>query len=172
MSTLEKLYLRLNDFQQNIKTTFTSLRKGNDFTDVPLACEDGVQVNAHKGILAVSSPYFEIMLKINKHLHPIIYRIKSEDLFAIIDLLYYGEANIYQDNLDNCLNITEELKLDGLKGNLDTLFNITKELKMSGEVERAEEEGEIFISEELPSSQVVGSLPKQKFSGDIKELDK
>ena len=165
MPTLEKLYLRWNDFQENIKTTFTSLRKDDYFTDVTLACKDGIQVNAHKVILAVSSPYFENMLKINKHLHPIIYMrgIKSKDLFAIIDLLYYGEANIYQDNLDNFLNIAEELKLEGLKGNLETLFNITKELKVSGKEERAEEEGEIFIYEELPSSQMVGSLPKLSF---------
>ena len=84
MPTLEKLYLRWNDFQENIKTTFTSLRKDDYFTDVTLACKDGIQVNAHKVILAVSSPYFENMLKINKHLHPIIYMrgIKSKDLFA------------------------------------------------------------------------------------------
>ena len=41
--------------------------------------------------------------------------IKSEDLSSIVDFLYYGEANIYQDNLDTFLNIAEELELKGLK---------------------------------------------------------
>ena len=40
--------------------------------------------------------------------------MKSEDLVAIVDFLYYGEANIYHANLDNFLNIVEELQLKGL----------------------------------------------------------
>ena len=38
------------------------------------------------------------------------------NLNAIIDFLYYGEANIYQENLDNFLKIARELKLTGLDG--------------------------------------------------------
>ena len=42
--------------------------------------------------------------------------LKSEDFLAIVDFLYYGETNIYQENLDNFLNIAKELKLKGLNG--------------------------------------------------------
>ena len=35
---------------------------------------------------------------------------------AIIDFLYNGEANVYQENLDCFLSIAEELKLKGLEG--------------------------------------------------------
>ena len=38
---------------------------------------------------------------------------------AIIDFLYCGEANIFQENLDSFLAIAEELKLKGLMGNND-----------------------------------------------------
>ena len=48
----EKLCLQWNDFQKNIKSVVGSLREGNDFSDVTLACEDGQQVEAHKVILA------------------------------------------------------------------------------------------------------------------------
>ena len=84
---------------------------------ITLACEDGYQVEAHKVILAASSPFFQNLLKTNRHAHPLIYMrmMKSEDLLAIVDL-YYGEANIYQENLDTFLNIAEELKLKGLNG--------------------------------------------------------
>ena len=63
-----------------------------EFTDVTLACEDGKQVEAHKVILAASSPFFKDILKRNKHPHPLIYMrgLKSEDLLAIIDFLYFG----------------------------------------------------------------------------------
>ena len=35
---------------------------------------------------------------------------------AIIDFLYNGEANVYQENLDSFLSIAEELQLRGLEG--------------------------------------------------------
>ena len=41
---------------------------------------------------------------------------KSEDLVAILDFLYFGEANVYQENLDSFLAIAEELQLKGLMG--------------------------------------------------------
>ena len=114
----EKLCLQWNDFKENATTAFGSLREDNDFADVTLACEDGEQVEAHKVILASSSPFFKKLLKRNKHTHPLIYMrgLKSEDLLAIVDFLYCGEANVYQENLDSFLAIAEELQLKGLMG--------------------------------------------------------
>ena len=40
--------------------------------------------------------------------------MKSEDLVAIIDFLYCGEANMVETNLGNFLNIADELNLLGL----------------------------------------------------------
>ena len=42
--------------------------------------------------------------------------VKSENLIAIVDFLYCGEANVYQENLDSFLAIAEELRLKGLMG--------------------------------------------------------
>ena len=42
--------------------------------------------------------------------------VKSDDLLAIVDFLYSGEAKIYQENLDTFLAIAEELQLKGLMG--------------------------------------------------------
>ena len=91
----EKLCLKWNDFQKNTNQAFGSLRSDSDFSDVTLACEDG-QVEAHKVILASSSPFFLNLLRRNKHPHPLIYMrgLKSEDLVAMIDFLYFGEANV------------------------------------------------------------------------------
>ena len=117
----EKLCLQWNDFQDNIKSTFGNLREDNDFVDVTLACEDGQQVEAHKVILAASSPFFQKLLGRNKHSHPLIYMrgMKSDDLLAIVDFLYCGEANVFQENLDSFLSIAEELQLKGLMGKTD-----------------------------------------------------
>merc|ERR1712129_238374 len=115
----EKLCLKWNDFQDNINTALGILRSEHEFADVTLACEDGHQVEAHKVILAASSPFFYTLLRRNKHPHPLIYMrgVKSEDLVAIVDFLCYGEANVYQENIDGFLVIAEELKLKGLSGN-------------------------------------------------------
>ena len=117
----EKLCLQWNDFQENIKSAFGNLREDNDFTDVTLACEDGQQVEAHKVILAASSPFFQKLLGRNKHPHPLIYMrgMKSDDLLAIVDFLYRGEANVFQENLDSFLAVAEELQLKGLTGKAD-----------------------------------------------------
>jgi len=117
----EKLCLKWKDFQGNVNTAFGILRDDRDFSDVTLACEDGHQVEAHKVILAASSPFFQNMLRKNKHPHPLIYMrgVKSEDLVAIVDFLYFGEANVYQENIDAFLSIAEELNLKGLTGNVD-----------------------------------------------------
>ena len=114
----EKLCLKWNDFQENVNSAFGNLREDNEFADVTLACEDGQQIEAHKVILAASSPFFQNLLKRNKHPHLLVYMrgIKSENLLAIIDFLYNGEANVYQENLDSFLAIAEELRLKGLMG--------------------------------------------------------
>ena len=119
---VEKLCLKWNDFQDNVNAAFGSLRKDTEFADVTLACEDGHQIEAHKMILAASSPFFQNLLRRMKHPHPLIYMkgIKSDDLLSIVDFLYCGEANVYQENLDSFLAIAEELKLKGLTGqNID-----------------------------------------------------
>ena len=114
----EKLCLNWNNFQENIQSAFQNLRDDQDFADVTLACEDGQRIEAHKVILAASSPVLQKLLKHNKHPHPLIYMrgMKSENLFAIIDFLYYGTANVFQENLDSFLSIAEEFELKGLMG--------------------------------------------------------
>ena len=88
MNASEKLCLQWNDFKENISCSFGELREDKDFTNVTLACEDGKQVEAHKVILAASSPFFKDILKRNKHPHPLIFMrgLKSQDLVAIKSL--------------------------------------------------------------------------------------
>ena len=117
----EKLCLQWNNFQENVKNAFGHFRDSTDFADVTLACEDGRQIEAHKVVLAASSPFFQRILKKNNHIHPLIYMkgIKPDDLTAIVDFLYFGKANVYQENLESFLAIAEELQLKGLEGSKD-----------------------------------------------------
>ena len=146
----EKLCLQWNDFQDNVKNAFGHLRDSTDFVDVTLACEDDRQIEAHKVILAASSPFFQRILKRNKHSHPLIYMkgIKSNDMIAIVDFLYFGEANVYQENLDSFLAIAEELQLKGLEGSKDQ--------------EGADEEEQLKIMEKNRTNHVVSRTPQSE----------
>ena len=146
----EKLCLQWNEFQENIKNVFKNLRGNNDFTDVTLACEDGKQVEAHKVILAASSPFFQKILGGNKHPHPLIYLrgVKSDSLLAILNFLYRGEADIFQDNLDSFLSVAEELQLNFSMGGTN------EEVPNFGETQQAE-----------PSLNTNANIPKTSFVG-------
>ena len=108
--------LHLKDFEENLVASFTKSRKDKDFTDVTLVCEDGFQIEAHRVILVASSPFFETLLKISNHAHPLVYMrgIKSSELIPLVDFLYKGEATVGPDHLDTFLGLAEELQLKGL----------------------------------------------------------
>ena len=115
MTSSEKLCLQWNEFKQNIISAFGALRGDEDISDVTLVCEDGQQIEAHKVILAASSPFVKELLRKNKHPHPLVYlrSLKGDDFVSIIDFLYLVEANVLQENLETFLAFTEELKLKG-----------------------------------------------------------
>ena len=110
-----KLCLQWNDFQNIVQTTFSELRSDSDFTDVTLACEDQ-SIKAHKVILSACSPFFKRLLKNNPSPQPLIYMrgLKSSDLVAVVDFIYRGEVNIFQEQLEMFLTLAEELELKGL----------------------------------------------------------
>jgi len=145
----DKLCLRWADFQENTVSAFGELRGDKEFTDITLACEDGQQVEAHKVILASSSPFFVNLLRRNKHPHPLVYMrgLKSEDILALVDFIYYGEANVYQDNLDSFLAVARELQLKGLTGR---------------SAEEEAEEVKVELNKKLNSSESVQHGPKAK----------
>ena len=186
MTNSEKLCLQWNDFKQNISASFGGLRRDNEFTDVTLACEDGQQIETHKVILAASSPFFSELLRKTKHPHPLVYMraLKSEDLMAIIDFLYCGETNVYQDNLDSFLDIAEELQLKGLmgrnhidKGEINEIPKLGKIPKNEFQIPKFSEPCQARNDEEMAASvreydPSVGTLAlANDISGDFQELD-
>ena len=120
MTSSEKFCLKWEDFQHNIVSSFNDLREDSDFSDVTLVCDEDHQINAHKIILTACSTFFKTVLRKNKNSHPIIYMrgLKAKDLVALVDFIYHGETNIFQDDLDAFLALAEDLQLKGLTGSL------------------------------------------------------
>ena len=42
--------------------------------------------------------------------------MKYKDLLALVEFIYQGETNIFQENIDSFLRIAEDLGLNGLAG--------------------------------------------------------
>ena len=114
--TSEKFCLKWNNYQESIACSFQGFREDPDFSDVTLVCEEDHQIEAHRVILTACSPFFSSVLRKNKHSHPMIYMrgLKAKDMTAVVDFIYYGEVNIFQEDLDGFLALAEELKLKGL----------------------------------------------------------
>ena len=116
MQGSEKLCLRWTDFKENTASVFGKLQNTSEFSDVTLVSEEGEKIEAHKVILAFSSPFFMELLSENIHPHPLIYMrgLKSDVLLALSEFLYFGETNLVQEKLDEFLSLAAELKLKGL----------------------------------------------------------
>ena len=179
MSTSQKVCLNWKKFQQNISNAFRHLRSDDDFADVTLACEDGKQLSVHRVILASSSTFFMNILKKYKSPQPLIFMrgVKSEELSAIVDFLYFGETQLEQENLESFLAVAEDLKILGLS----RAAELVKDGKIAPEKENVEpiskstvkvEEGvEIEETDTCPDSLVETSRPVDKSAGLPKQME-
>lgn len=65
MADQQQFFLKWNDFQSNMVSSFRHLRDEKSFTDVTLACE-GQTCKAHKMVLSACSPYFKSLLEVSE----------------------------------------------------------------------------------------------------------
>ncbi|CAH2104599.1 unnamed protein product [Euphydryas editha] len=120
MNNAPQFSLRWNNYVNHVTEAFNSLRFENDLVDVTLCC-DGGKIRAHKMLLSACSSYFKQIFKENPCQHPVIIfrNFKYEDLNAIINFMYHGEVNIFQEQLESFLITAELLEVKGLTDNVD-----------------------------------------------------
>ena len=119
----EKFCLKWNDFSSNVSKSFGLFKTADYLHDVTLVSDDHKQFSAHKLVLSACSEYFRTIFKnnANKNVHPLLCLdgISSADLDNIVEYIYNGEIQIYQDNLDRFLTIAQRFRLEGLLSNED-----------------------------------------------------
>ena len=106
-------------------------------------------------VLIASSPFFLALLKRNKHTHPLVYMrgVRFEDLVAMVDFFYHGEANVFQENLESFLALAEELLLKGLMGNqTEDIPKMTEKAKVAKTLKNGRKD--------IISSEKVASMPQ------------
>ena len=110
----EKFSLAWNDFKTNISTSLEILRREKEFFDVTLVSDDEVSISSHKVVLSACSPFFRNVLKRNQHQHPLLYLngVKSTDLKNILDYVYRGEVQIFEDQIDSFFVVMKKSLVD------------------------------------------------------------
>ena len=161
MYSTDDMSLKWKEFEENLVASFTQLRRDNDFTDVTLVCEDGLQIEAHRLVLCASSSFFKTILKMNSHSYPLVYMrgIMSSELTPLVEFLYNGEATVQPEDLDTFLLLAEELQLKGLT---DLRSNQTRESK-------TELGKRVLSNPPNPSSQPLFVQQKENLLGQRKE---
>ena len=169
----EKFSLKWNDFHINAINNFSKLRTSAEFKDVTLVGDDLKVIQAHRLVLSSCSEYFKNVLLQHDHPHPLICLdgITSNDIENVLDFIYKGELQIFQEDLDRFLQIAQKLKLEGLLGNGETdSTNIKDETTMI-------EEGGILdaniletLQSNIETNEKVFSFSSAEFSN-IEELE-
>ena len=113
---MSSVCLKWNDFQLNVSKSYDLLRQEELYCDVTLVSEDQKQMEAHKLVLSACSPFFKNILSTNSHSHPLLYMdgFNSSELDMILNYIYQGEAQVFQESLTRFMELAEKLRLDGL----------------------------------------------------------
>ena len=112
----EKFALKWNDFQSNWNKSLSHLRKDTDFADVTLISDDKIKFSAHKILLLSCSNMFKTIFKDNINANSLLYLggVSSVNLEFLLDYIYNGEVNLFQDQLDSFLESAQKLEMEGL----------------------------------------------------------
>ena len=150
---MDKFSLKWNDFQSNVSRTFIDLRRQSSLIDVTLVGSDHKQVMAHRLVLSACSEFFKnIFDKIKTQSNLVLYldAVSSDELSLILDYIYQGEVQIYQDKLDRFLEISEKYQLDGLNVNYSENHENTTENTGNQKLEESTDNDNTQLNEKEP----------------------
>ena len=162
----EKFSLKWIDFHSNVSKSFGLFRNEDYLHDVTLVSDDHKQVSAHKLVLSACSEYFRDIFKQNNkpNAHPLLCLdgISSHDLNKIMDYIYNGEVQIFQENLDRFLAVAQRFKLEGLmeSGKGDSQQYISTEQNIAKEEDTEEEALPIHQNYQNPKPRQVANAER------------
>ena len=112
----EKFSLKWNDYQSNWNRAINDLHKDTDFADVTLISDDKVKFSAHKIVLSSCSSMFKFILKGNTHGNSMLFLggVNSINLGFILEYIYQGAVNLYEEQLESFLESANGLEIEGL----------------------------------------------------------
>merc|ERR1712098_309645 len=161
----EKLNLIWHTFSSHGQDLFKNLKATEEFSDVTLISDDQHQYKVHKFMLSACSTVFKSILN-NCPLNTSIYLrgIHHEELEAILQFIYLGEASINHERMNQFLNVAINIDVKDIGSILDNQNSEVKEDK--NDVDNLEEED---VKHDDQSE--TDSKPKKKTSKKTKSSD-
>ena len=120
--TTERFCLKWNDFTSNVSHSFSKHRNETKMSDVTLMGNDHKLVSAHRLVLSACSEFFKNIFTNNSNNNNLVLFLDGVDATGItlmLDYIYQGEVQIYQEYLDGFLELAKKFQLDGLLENKD-----------------------------------------------------
>ena len=128
----EKFSLKWNDYLSNWTKSLSELRHDTESADVTLVSNDKIKFAAHKILLSSCSNTFKFILKGNTHANAntllFLGGISSINLGFILDYIYYGEVNLFQEQLDSFLESAQKLEIESFQKTENVQEQMKKEL--------------------------------------------
>ena len=115
MGSSEKFCLKImSPSQDNVTKSFSKLRQESGLFDVTLVGSDQKQLSAHRLVLSACSDFFKTIFHSNTHSHPLLYLdgVDHAEINLMLDYIYQGEVQIYQEHLDRFLEVAKKFKMD------------------------------------------------------------
>jgi len=150
-------------------TRLRRIYENYDFHDVTLVSSDGVRKQAHKIILSSGSLTLKDIIKEYPNQNPVIYLhgVSSKILENILEFIYTCETKVTEDGFELFMNLSNDLKIDGLYGSEYIQNDKVQETQALLNTENKDNENEDFARDSVdnhvqnPTSSRFNSEPKR-----------
>ena len=118
----QKLNLNWHTYSDHLKEMLRNLMDSNETADVTLVCDDKTKFKAHKFVLMACSPVFQSIIgDLGRRNEPVIYLrgVFSEVMKSILQFMYLGQTTLFQDRMNEFLNVSKNLEIKELGKNVD-----------------------------------------------------
>ena len=124
----EKFSLKWNDYSSNWNLSLLKLRENCAFADITLITDNKKKFSAHRILRSSCSNVFDFILKDSDQPNPLLYLsgVNSTNLGFILDYIYKGEVNLYQEQLDSFPGLFE----NPLRFNFSPLLRAPESIKV------------------------------------------
>ena len=118
---MEPLNLNWHTYNDHLKEMMQNLMHSSESVDVTLVCEDRTKLKAHKFVLNACSPVFQSIINDLPQIDPVIYLrgVLAPEMKSILQFMYLGQASIYQDRINDFLNVAKSLEIKEISKELD-----------------------------------------------------
>ena len=112
----EKNNLNWHTYSDHLRDMLHEMMKSDELTDLTLVCDDKKLFRAHKVVLSACSPVFKTIIKDLPSHNPTIYLrgIQHQEMESILEFMYLGVANFYQERMNEFLNVGMNLEVKEL----------------------------------------------------------